>query len=325
MKENAAFIPGPARESGVLSKEPITANILPGIVVLALVALAITMLPQKAVATETVTKVSSKSAPAIRHTPVRIPKGSAGEPAIISSHAHLGNAKLSGDARDIGDWVVDSSDNRGLSFIIVDKKNAMVHLFDATGQLQASAPALLGMARGDHSVPGIGDREYADMPPETRTTPAGRFVAEMGINARGEDIVWVDYDAAVSLHRVVTSNAKERRLQRLATPTPLDNRISYGCINVPVQFYEKAVKPAFTSMGGIVYVLPEIRTAHEVFASYNVEERRRSQAALQTTREPGSEVVSTTGQQFILETQPETSGSLISSPRTELLGPVDTH
>ena len=150
------------------------------------------------------------------------------------------------------------------------------------------------MARGDHSVPGIGDREYSDMPLDTRTTPAGRFVAEIGVNTRGEDVVWVDYVAAVSLHRVVTSNAGERRLQRLATPTPLDNRISYGCINVPAQFYEKVVSPAFAGRGGIVYVLPEMSTPREVFASYNVEEW--SHAVVHTRQDTGMAAAAAAGQ-----------------------------
>jgi hypothetical protein len=125
------------------------------------------------------------------------------------------------------------------------------------------------LARGDHSVPGIGERELSAIGPEDRTTPAGRFVAALGHNFRGEDVVWVDYDGAVSLHRVITSNPEEHRLHRLATPTPKDNRISYGCINVPVAFYETVVQPAFTGTEGIVYVLPEVLSAREVFSSYD--------------------------------------------------------
>jgi hypothetical protein len=33
------------------------------------------------------------------------------------------------------------------------------------------------------------------------------------------------------------------------------------------------VSPAFTNVEGIVYVLPEIRPMHEVFGSYDVDER----------------------------------------------------
>ncbi len=52
----------------------------------------------------------------------------------------------------------------------------------------------------------------------------------------------------------------------LASPTPLDNRISYGCINVPVNFYNDLVIPAFMGTVGIVYILPENTTIEEVFA-----------------------------------------------------------
>jgi hypothetical protein len=81
------------------------------------------------------------------------------------------------------------------------------------------------------------------------------------------DILWVDYDAAISLHRVVTNKPAERRLARLATASALDNRISYGCINVPAVFYETIVAPLFRPANGVVYVLPERRAFADVFAA----------------------------------------------------------
>jgi hypothetical protein len=54
----------------------------------------------------------------------------------------------------------------------------------------------------------------------------------------------------------------------LATPTPSDNPISYGCINVPANFYNNVVSPAFAGTYGIVYVLPETRSISESFALY---------------------------------------------------------
>jgi hypothetical protein len=193
--------------------------------------------------------------------------------AADTQRADFAGEQPSRDARQLADWVVDSGDNLAKPFVIVDKVNARIFVFDAGGRIRGAAPALLGAARGDDSTPGIGERELADVLPKDRTTPAGRFVASLGRNFRGEDVVWVDYDAAVSLHRVITSNPKERRLHRLATLTPKDNRISYGCINVPVAFYETVVSPAFTGTEGIVYVLPETRPAREVFGSYDVDER----------------------------------------------------
>jgi len=179
------------------------------------------------------------------------------------------------EARHIADWVVDSGDNRGMPFVIVDKTNAKVFVFHADGRLRGAAPALLGLALGDDTVPGIGNRKLSSIRPEERTTPAGRFVAALGRNLRGVEILWVDYEGAISIHQVITTNPKERRLERLATPTPFDKRISYGCINVPAKFYTSVVRPAFTRTNGIVYVLPETRSAREVFKSYDVDEHER--------------------------------------------------
>lgn len=186
----------------------------------------------------------------------------------------------------MADWVVDSGDNKKLPFLIIDKVQARVFVFDSQGQLRGAAPALLGLAVGDESVPGIGERPLSTIRPQERTTPAGRFVASLDRNLHGEEILWVDYATAISLHRVVTSQPKERRAQRLATPTPLDNRISYGCINVPVKFYENVVSPAFTGTDGIVYVLPETRPAREFFGAYDVEAYAPLQTASQTTPAP---------------------------------------
>jgi hypothetical protein len=161
---------------------------------------------------------------------------------------------------------VAAQDNRGHAFAVVDKKRARVHVFGGDGSLRGSSPVLLGLAKGDDSVPGIGERPMAQIRPHERTTPAGRFASEPGVNASGEDIVWVDYDAAVSMHRVRTTNKADRRLERLATPTVADNRISYGCINVPAAFYDAFVKPALGRNRGVVYVMPETDSAERRFA-----------------------------------------------------------
>jgi hypothetical protein len=186
-------------------------------------------------------------------------------------HADFGRKYRSPEALQVADWVVDSGDNHKLPFVIIDKQNAIVFVFRADGRLRGAAPALLGQAKGDNSVPGIGDRKLASIRPEERTTPAGRFVASLGHNLIGVEILWVDYDAAISLHSVVTNKPKERRLQRLASPTPLDNRISYGCINVPVKFFNQVVRPTFRRSNGIVYILPETRSASALFGLYNVD------------------------------------------------------
>ena len=176
-------------------------------------------------------------------------------------------AGASAQARQLVKWVLQSDDNKGLPFAVIDKKNARVTVLTASGQARGSSPVLLGLARGDDSVPGIGERKMADIRPEERTTPAGRFLAEHGRNANGEDILWVDYDAAVSMHRVRANNKVERRLERLATPSAAENRISYGCINVPAAFYERVIVKTFEAQNAVVYVLPDVKPLAEVFTA----------------------------------------------------------
>ena len=203
-------------------------------------------------------------------------------PAKIVKMANFGQQPFTPESQKLADWVVDSSDNNRLPFAIVDKVNAQVFVFDAQGQLKGAAAVLLGLAVGDDSVPGIGQRKLSSIRPEERTTPAGRFVASLARDIHGQEVLWVDYDTAVSLHPVVKGTLKERRAERLASSSPLDKRISYGCINVPVSFYEKVVSPTFTGTSGIVYVLPETRPAREVFGSYDVQDLLRKQASADT-------------------------------------------
>jgi len=171
------------------------------------------------------------------------------------------------DVREVANWVIASRDNHALPFIVIDKVNARVFVFDRKGTALGATAALLGLAPGDDSVPGIGQRKLATITPQERTTPAGRFEASLGQDFE-QDLLWIDYDAALSLHRVIVGNPRDHRAERLASPSALDNRISYGCINVPAHFYDDIVAPAFKGTVGIVYILPETRPLRAVFAMY---------------------------------------------------------
>jgi hypothetical protein len=201
------------------------------------------------------------------------PKGSS----AVSSAAHASKAAasaqldasdtLSPDAKTALARILTERDNTGAPFVVIDKRRARAWVFDGVGHYRGSTPVLLGFARGDDTVPGIGDKPLAQVKPGERTTPAGRFVAEHGRNARGDTVLWVDYDAAVSMHRVHDVHATDRRLQRLRTPPAADNRISYGCINVPVAFFEHMLMPTVGSARPVVYVLPETRPVATLFDS----------------------------------------------------------
>lgn len=183
-----------------------------------------------------------------------------------AARADFGLVRASAEVRVLANWVVQTGDQQGLPFVLVDKIHAQVFVFDRRGRLQGAAPALLGLARGDDGVVGIGERPLSRILPGERTTPAGRFLAEMAFNVAQQSILWVDYEQAISLHPVRTHLAQERRVQRLQSPPSDDNRISYGCINVSVSFWEKVLVPALSGQQGVVYVMPETRPLSSVFA-----------------------------------------------------------
>jgi len=173
---------------------------------------------------------------------------------------------VSAEVRYTANWAIAEGDNKTQDFLIIDKTAARLYVLNGVGRLLGSTPVLLGSAPGDISVPDIGQRPIEDVKPSERVTPAGRFVAERGHNLRGEDVVWVDYDAAVSIHRVITTHPSERRVERLSSPSPDDNRISYGCINVAPEFYEAYIRPVFAKQRAVIYVLPEKSSARNLFA-----------------------------------------------------------
>ena len=184
----------------------------------------------------------------------------------------LGEA-ASADSRRVADWVLAAGDNGNLPFVIVDKREAKVYVFDRGGLLLGATFALMGKARGDDSAPGIGTRKLADIRADERTTPAGRFVAFLGRDF-DHDLLWIDYAISLSLHRVITGNRGDHRLARLATSSAMDKRISYGCINVPVKFYEQIVLQTFAGTKGIVYILPEVKRLQDVFRIAELADRR---------------------------------------------------
>jgi hypothetical protein len=174
-------------------------------------------------------------------------------------------------ARQMAAWVLASNDNDSLPFLIVDKSGAKAFTFDGRGQLLGAAWVLVGLAKGDDTVPGIGTMPLSAIKPSMRTTPAGRFVAVLGHDLETQ-VLWVDYDTATSLHPVINTDPAERRLQRIASPKPAEHRISFGCINVPARFFSDVVEPAFRNGKGIVYILPDVKPLEVVFPNYRAED-----------------------------------------------------
>jgi hypothetical protein len=177
----------------------------------------------------------------------------------------------SAEAARVADWVFESKDNRGLPYLILDKVNAAIFLFDGKGKALGEAPALIGIATGDDATPGVGSKNLAEIGPAEKTTPAGRFLAKFGVAAGREKVLWVDYATSVAIHPIpATASRKERRRERMLSPTPDDNRITFGCINVPIAVYGRIIRPGFQRKGGYVYVLPDTKPIETVFPRLRV-------------------------------------------------------
>ena len=186
--------------------------------------------------------------------------------------------ELSAGAALVAHWVADSADNHSLPYIIIDKAAARAYLFDAEGKQLADAAVLIGKALGDEATPGIGAKSLSEIGPAEKTTPAGRFLAKFGWAAGRQRVLWVDYATSVALHTIPPGN-KENRRARMLSETIDDNRITFGCINVPMAFYSKGVSPLFQKAGGYVYVLPDVKPLEEVFPRLRVEAVRQANAA----------------------------------------------
>ncbi len=162
-------------------------------------------------------------------------------------------------------WVAAAHDNGARPYAVIDKPAAKLYLFSGNGTFLGETPVLLGIGVGDDSSPGIGAKKLEEIGPAERTTPAGRFVTRFGRAFGRQQVLWVDYANAVAIHAVITTHKKERRVERLLSPAVDDNRISFGCINVGTRFYSGKLKPLFEKKGGIVYILPDMKTLDEVF------------------------------------------------------------
>jgi hypothetical protein len=168
------------------------------------------------------------------------------------------------DVQAVARWVSSSRDNRGAPFLMVDKPSAQAFVFNGAGQLLAVAPVLMGAGKGDHMlVPNTAP--MSAIPPSKRITPAGRWWSRLAPDASGKEVLVIDHDAALSLHPIVPGQPYEKRATRIATATPDDNRVSFGCINAPKAFFSNIVSPVFAGKMGVVYILPETRSAAQQF------------------------------------------------------------
>lgn len=190
----------------------------------------------------------------------------AAQPVAVADQLPPGQ-EVSDTVIELAGWVVASNDSHGYPFAIMDKDAAQILVFGGDGRLRGAAPGLFGSAVGDHTAPGIAGLALREIPGRDRTTPAGRFVGGYGPSIDAGRVLWVDYDSAVSIHPTAAGLPDERRDERLASPSPDDNRVTHGCINISPEFYEGIIRPTF-EQGGVFYILPDTESLEETFPEF---------------------------------------------------------
>lgn len=163
--------------------------------------------------------------------------------------------------------IVQTNDNQGKQFIVADKQAGTLTVYTPTGQEITSTSALFGKAIGDSIT-------------DKNTTPSGRYDMTRVTNIKGNDRGQYGTSAQalmvngklqennagnIAIHKVLPI---ENRQGRLDSATATDNRISHGCINVPIQWYDTHLD---SNMDTVVYVLPETEAGRTgVFADVRV-------------------------------------------------------
>ena len=162
-------------------------------------------------------------------------------------------SKMSKLAQDVYSKVAPAAMKTGKGFIIADKPNGMIHVFDNAGNVIAQDPALFGKDEGDVLV------GYPK-----KITPAGQFklrADKWDAYAGGYTLDVLTNDGrfdGVAIHAAYFGNLKDRREARLASSTAEDNKISGGCINTSHETFLKKLLPNLNKLdGGMLFILPD--------------------------------------------------------------------
>ena len=176
----------------------------------------------------------------------------------------------------------------GSAFMVIDKPNATLYAYDKEGNLVGTTAALTGKAFGD--VATDANKAIEDYTDTDKITPAGKFTGNFSFNEDYGSVValaeTVNEQTFVAVHRTYLGNPSEKRAERLATPTVADNRVSYGCINVPSEFYDSVVAEYFVNPSQI-YVMPDQSDAKKFF---NVQETKTVTSQVTRTKSTADKV-----------------------------------
>lgn len=197
----------------------------------------------------------------------KIPLGAGGINLSARRKIDAKGKSIPADVVKTAQWALDTKDTEGYPFIVTDKVGAAMYFFDENGVLLKKSPVLVGKNVGDF----IGNTDAG------RITPSGRFEIAPETDATygnvfsvmGTDMVDSETGdlVEVAIHRLALHDPSENRPQRIATKTPLDNRISWGCLNLDNKVMDWAVRNY--PLGGVIYILPETAKGRSAFAPFS--------------------------------------------------------
>lgn len=141
--------------------------------------------------------------------------------------------------------------------VVANKKTGTISVFFPESGKTEIGYALYGRQTGDSF-----DMTAMDIPTKNHPpmTPAGTYQIKRVFSWRlnQEILAFVQgADKILAIHAVWMGNPKQHRVQRLLSPTPDDNRITNGCINVDPTFFLDVLSKV--PDGATLTVLPEIK------------------------------------------------------------------
>ncbi|MDQ5971191.1 MAG: hypothetical protein QG566_137 [Patescibacteria group bacterium] len=154
-----------------------------------------------------------------------------------------------------------SSENKTIEpYVIADKPTATVFIFDSQNNIIAKFPALFGQAKGE--APNSADAN-SDIAGSGATTPAGSYKMSLGKNMKAQDlnlyngkIFRIEGTSNLAFHITYPGELAERT-KALKTKTTEDNRMSWGCINISEENFDKYVTPYLSKDNQKLYITPD--------------------------------------------------------------------
>lgn len=110
--------------------------------------------------------------------------------------------------------------------VIIDKKQSTLSVQESDVNL--TVPILLGANLGDGF--------------DNKQTPKGEFSLKKAFSSRLNEEILMFFETesmVLAIHPIWMGNPSQRRVKRLLSPNPNDNRITNGCINVDPDFFYK--------------------------------------------------------------------------------------